>query len=68
MAAGCRDFHFDSKTNTSNGCNVNVRGWPTLYVVDHEGIIRHKWLGSPGDQVLDKAIESLVEQVHDGKK
>jgi hypothetical protein len=39
----------------------NVQGWPTLYVIDHKGIIRQKYLGSPGDKVLDKAIEKLVE-------
>ena len=39
----------------------NVRGWPTLYVIDHKGVIRHKWLGSPGDKVLDEAIEKLVK-------
>lgn len=40
----------------------NVRGWPTLYVIDHKGVIRHKWLGSPGDKVLDDAIEKLVKE------
>jgi hypothetical protein len=40
----------------------NVHGWPTLYVVDHKGIIRHKWVGSPGDKVLDEAIEKLVKE------
>ena len=40
----------------------NVQGWPTLFVIDHKGVIRHKWLGSPGDEVLDKAIEKLVEE------
>ncbi len=40
----------------------NVQAWPTLYVIDHKGMIRHKWLGSPGDEVLDKAIEKLVEE------
>ena len=28
----------------------NVRGWPTIYVLDPKGVIRHKWLGSPGDE------------------
>jgi hypothetical protein len=37
-----------------------VRGWPTLYVIDHKGVIRHKFIGSPGDQVLDEAIDRLV--------
>jgi hypothetical protein len=40
----------------------NVQGWPTLYVIDHKGIIRHKYLGSPGDKVLDEAIEKLVAE------
>src|SRR5579871_5233140 len=39
-----------------------VRGWPTLYVIDHKGVIRHKWVGSPGDKVLDEAIEALVAE------
>jgi len=43
-----------------------VRGWPTLYVIDHKGVIRHKWVGSPGDKVLDEAIEKLVAEA--GKK
>src|SRR5262249_32884860 len=46
----------------------NVSGWPTLYVVDHKGVIRHKWLGSPGDEVLDKAIEKLVKEAEEEKK
>jgi len=40
----------------------NVAGWPTLYVIDHEGVIRHMWLGSPGDEEIDKAIDELVEK------
>ena len=46
----------------------NVQGWPTLYIIDHKGIIRHKYLGSPGDKVLDEAIEKLVADAEkDGK-
>ena len=40
--------------------NWGVHGWPTMYLIDHEGIIRHKWIGSPGDEVLDEAIDVLV--------
>ena len=36
----------------------NVSGWPTIYLIDHEGVIRHKDLR--GDE-LEKAIEALVE-------
>ena len=38
----------------------NVSVWPTLYVIDHHGVIRHKFLGSPGNKRLDKTINSLV--------
>ena len=39
-----------------------VTGWPTLYVIDAEGRIRHKSIGSPGDETLDKWIDALVEE------
>jgi len=39
-----------------------VQGWPTLYLIDHKGTIRRKWLGSPGDEVLDKEIDALVAE------
>jgi hypothetical protein len=40
----------------------NVRGWPTLYIIDHKGIIRHKYVGSPGGETLDKVIDKLVKE------
>ena len=38
----------------------NVRSWPTVYLVDHRGIIRGKWKGDPGAKDLDAAVEKLV--------
>jgi len=38
----------------------NVRGWPTTYVIDAEGVIRHKDLY---DKTLDEALEKLVRQL-----
>ena len=35
----------------------NVSGWPTVYVIDHEGIIRHKSHGGPA---MDAAIQECV--------
>jgi hypothetical protein len=40
----------------------HIRGWPTLYILDPNGTIRHKHLDSPGDAVLDKEIEKLVQE------
>ena len=28
----------------------NLSGTPTLYVIDPKGVIRHKWVGSPGEK------------------
>jgi hypothetical protein len=39
-----------------------IEGWPTLYLIDHQGVIRKKWLGSPGDKVLDREIDKLVKE------
>ena len=44
-----------------------VQGWPTLYLIDHKGVIRHKHVGSPGDKVLDDEIEKLVKEAEDKK-
>jgi hypothetical protein len=43
----------------------NVQGWPTLYVVDARGIIRHKYFGPPGDDVLDEVIDGLVKETNE---
>ncbi len=40
--------------------DFNVRGWPTMFVIDHKGVIRHKFIGSPGDQTLDDALDRLI--------
>lgn len=50
----------------SNGWNV--RSWPTIYLIDHEGIIRGKWKGDPGKKVLDEEIERLVKIAEEAKK
>jgi peroxiredoxin len=33
---------------------------PTMYVIDHKGVIRRKWTAPPGDVALDAALESLI--------
>src|SRR5215813_5659273 len=38
----------------------NLQGTPTVYSLGHKGVIRHKWLGSPGDKALDEALEKLI--------
>lgn len=45
----------------------NVTGWPTLYAIDHKGVIRHKSVGSPGGEAIDKWIEDLIEAAEKDK-
>jgi hypothetical protein len=46
----------------------NIHGWPTLYILDPKGTIRFKHLGSPGDTVLDKEIEKLVQEAENRRR
>ena len=38
----------------------NVKGWPTIYVLDHEGRIRYK--GVRGES-MDEAVDTLLAQL-----
>jgi peroxiredoxin len=40
----------------------HVSGTPTFYVIDPRGVIRYKWVGSPGEKALDAAIETVLEE------
>jgi peroxiredoxin len=40
----------------------NIPGTPTLYVLDANGVIRHKWFGSPGDKIVNAALERLIQE------
>src|SRR5262245_63487554 len=37
---------------------------PGYYVIDHKGVIRHKWMGNtgPGEQAIDTALEKLIRE------
>lgn len=41
----------------------NQPGTPLYYVLDARGVIRYKWLGYPGEQALDTALETLIQQL-----
>ena len=40
----------------------NVKGWPTLYVLDHEGRIRYK--GVKG-RAMDEAVDTLLAELEE---
>lgn len=40
----------------------NVITWPTIYLIDANGIIRKKWVGRIDPKTLDETIEKLVKE------
>ncbi|GAA5496998.1 hypothetical protein Rhal01_03186 [Rubritalea halochordaticola] len=45
----------DGKISTKWG----VTGWPTLFLIDHKGVIRHKNLRG---EEMEKALEAMIQQ------
>ena len=43
-------------------------GTPTYYVIDVKGVIRYKWVGSPGEKAIDMALEKLIHQAENNTK
>lgn len=48
--------------------NWRIQGWPTLYLIDHKGVMREKWVGAPEGETMDKAIEKLVAEAEKDTK
>ena len=47
----------------------NFPATPTFYLIDHKGVIRHKWTGAPGEKVIDAALDKLIRAAEEsGKK
>lgn len=54
---------FDGSTQGPICTQYSVRGFPTIYVLDDKGIIRHK---NVRNEAMDKAVDALMKDV--GKK
>jgi len=56
-----KDYMLKEKREISRCWNVS--GWPTVFVLDHRGVIRLKFSGKPGDTApLDKLLDGLVKK------
>lgn len=47
------------------GAGPIARQWnhvstPTMYLIDQKGVIRRKWVGTPGEKAIDEALERLM--------
>jgi hypothetical protein len=43
----------------------NVTGWPTIYVLDHKGVIRYK---NVREQRMDEAVDALLKELEEEAK
>ena len=41
---------------------------PSYYVLDPKGVIRHKWVGNPGEKAIDAALKKLTQQAEGSAK
>src|SRR5208282_244415 len=60
-----RSWFDGGETSGPIATHWNIEGWPTLYLVDHKGVIRDKSVGS---KEMDKLIEKLVQEAEAASK
>jgi hypothetical protein len=41
----------------------NVQGWPQVFILDHNGLIRYRGMNSP--QEIDEAVDLLLREVEE---
>jgi hypothetical protein len=46
----------------------NLTQTPTLYAIDPKGVIRHKWVGGPGERAIDAALDKLIHEAEGSGK
>ncbi|HEV3005876.1 MAG TPA: thioredoxin-like domain-containing protein [Pirellulales bacterium] len=55
-----RSWFDGGSTNGPIATHWNVSGWPTIYVLDHEGVIRYKEVRG---EEMDKAVDALLAKL-----
>ena len=58
-----RSFHDKGIKGGTISERWKIVGWPELYLIDQEGIIREKWLDTPPPEKLDQAIDQLLKNI-----
>ncbi len=53
--------------NNSIAQKWEVKGIPQLFLLDENGVIRQKWGGPQSEEVLNKAIDDLVQKAQGEK-
>ena len=60
-----RSFRNRSQSTQTISGDWKIVGYPTLYLVDHHGTIRRRWIGSPSPDELLRVTEALVGAARD---
>jgi hypothetical protein len=62
-------LHFRSFTDTADGEGLgaissawNLLGTPTIFVMDHKGVIRYNLRGVPDGKVVDEVLSKLIKE------
>src|SRR6266508_3280597 len=68
-------LNFRSFTDTADGEGLgvirsawNLMGTPTLFVVDHKGVIRYRRLGIPDKEAIDAVLNKLIKEAEGNDK
>ena len=40
----------------------NRPAFPSMFIIDHKGTIRRKWVGKVGENTIDAALEKLIQE------
>jgi cytochrome oxidase Cu insertion factor (SCO1/SenC/PrrC family) len=57
-----RSFWNGGSTNGPITKKYKIQGFPSLFLIDAKGVIRHVYVGGPNADALDKAIEKLLKE------
>src|SRR5262249_20631941 len=63
-----RSFYDGGSTNDPIPTARGASGRPPLSLIDHKGLLRQKWEGSPGDAIPDQAIEKVDKEAEEDAK
>ncbi|MBM3834264.1 MAG: hypothetical protein FJ403_13555 [Verrucomicrobia bacterium] len=55
-----RSFWDGGNTKGPISTQWKVKGWPTIFILDHKGVIRHR---DARGEVMDRAVDTLLKEV-----
>ncbi len=60
-----RSFWDGGSTQGPIATKWNIQGWPTIYVLDHKGVIRKK---NVRGEAMDKVVDELLKELESASK